>query len=299
MARKVATEPEDKQQGLNGIERALDVLVLFSNSDSPTLGVTEIAAELALSKAVVHRLLTTFRARGFVEIDPETHRYRLGPEIGILGLSYLDRIDLRSLGHEVLVSLVALTNETATMSVLVGSTRIYLDQVTPNRDVKMMVQLGRPFPLHARRVVEGPARLPARGRAGGIPGQPAPGRADPPYGDRSGPVAPGTGEHPPGGLRGVVRRARRERRLGRRPRLRPHRPPGRRPISLRPGRTLQRRSSPVFKRPPPGHPPTLPPPRLPLRRAPRAGPVGVGTPRPGGPTPCRPPAPARRVRTCR
>jgi DNA-binding IclR family transcriptional regulator len=149
MARKVAAELEDKQQGLNGIERALDVLTLFTNSDSPTLGVTEIAGELALSKAVVHRLLTTFRTRGFVEIDPETHRYRLGPEIGMLGLSYLDRIDLRSLGHEVLVGLVKLTNETATMSVLVGWTRIYLDQVTPNRDVKMMVQLGRPFPLHA------------------------------------------------------------------------------------------------------------------------------------------------------
>src|ERR1700678_3361821 len=109
MARKVATEPEDKQQGLNGIERALDVLVLFSNSDSPTLGVTEIAAELALSKAVVHRLLTPFRARGFVEIEPETHRYRLGAEIGILGLSYLDRIDLGSPGPEGRGRLVALT----------------------------------------------------------------------------------------------------------------------------------------------------------------------------------------------
>jgi IclR family acetate operon transcriptional repressor len=149
MAREEAAESEEKQQGLNGIERALDVLALFINSDSPTLGVTEIASELALSKAVVHRLLTTFRVRGFVEIDPETHRYQLGPEIGILGLSYLDRIDLRSLGHQVLVKLVALTNETATMSVRVGSTRVYLDQVTPHRDVKMMVQLGRPFPLHA------------------------------------------------------------------------------------------------------------------------------------------------------
>ena len=44
MARKVAAEPEEKQQGLNGIERALDVLALFTNSDSPTLGVTEMAA---------------------------------------------------------------------------------------------------------------------------------------------------------------------------------------------------------------------------------------------------------------
>src|SRR5580704_15932560 len=63
MVRKAVAEADDKQQGLNGIERALDVLSLFSASDAPTLGVTEIASELALSKAVVHRLLTTFRAR--------------------------------------------------------------------------------------------------------------------------------------------------------------------------------------------------------------------------------------------
>jgi DNA-binding IclR family transcriptional regulator len=33
--------------------------------------------------------------------------------------------------------------------VRVGSTRVYIDQVTPNRDVKMVVRLGWPFPLHA------------------------------------------------------------------------------------------------------------------------------------------------------
>jgi DNA-binding IclR family transcriptional regulator len=138
-----------KGESASGIERALDVLTLFTRPETPTLGVTEIADTLAVSKAVVHRQLSAFRSRGFVELDPVTHRYRLGPEILFLGLSYLDQIDVRSLGHETLVQLVAATNETATMSVRVGWNRVYVDQVTPQREVRMSVQLGRTFPLHA------------------------------------------------------------------------------------------------------------------------------------------------------
>jgi DNA-binding IclR family transcriptional regulator len=131
------------------IERALDMLRLFARSEQTTLGVTEIATELGLSKAVVHRMLSSCCSRGFLELDEATHRYRLGPEILMLGLSHLDRIDVRSLGRETLHALVAATNETATLSIKVGSTRVYIDQVTPDRDVKMVVRLGRPFPLHA------------------------------------------------------------------------------------------------------------------------------------------------------
>ena len=133
----------------SGVERALDVLRCFGRSGQATLGVTELAEELGLSKAVVHRTLSAFRSRGFLEIDENTHRYRLGPEILLLGLRYLDRIDVRSLGRQTLTDLVAATNETATLSVRVGWTRVYVDQVTPDRDVKMVVRIGEPFPLHA------------------------------------------------------------------------------------------------------------------------------------------------------
>jgi IclR family acetate operon transcriptional repressor len=132
-----------------GVERALDVLSFFGRSEQATLGVTEIAAELGLSKSVVHRTLAACRSRGFLEFDEGSRRYRLGPEILVLGLSCLDRVDVRSLGHETLADLVAQTGETATLSVRVGWTRVYIDQVTPNRDIKMVVRLGRPFPLHA------------------------------------------------------------------------------------------------------------------------------------------------------
>ncbi len=140
---------EEPRRLITTIERAADVLVLFTRTDQPDLGVTEIAAELGLSKAVVHRVLTTLAAKDLVSVQQETRRYRLGPVALSLGVAYLDRIDLRDLLLPRLRELSEQTNETATMSLRYGTQRMYVDQVTPNREVKMTVVLGRAFPLHA------------------------------------------------------------------------------------------------------------------------------------------------------
>ncbi len=144
-----ATAGASSGQTIAGIERALDALSLFAESSSPSLGVTEIAQALGLSKAVVHRILASFRAKGFVELDETTRRYSLGPKILFLGLTYLDRVDVVSVAREAMARLCAETGETATLSVRSGGHRVYVDQVTPPRDVKMSVALGLPYPLHA------------------------------------------------------------------------------------------------------------------------------------------------------
>ncbi len=138
----------ERSETLNSVARAVEVLNLFGREPG-TLGVTEIAMELGLAKAVVHRILQAFRAKGYVELDAATHRYRLGPGAVVLGLSYLDRLDVRTVAHDALRELCATTNETATLSIRFGDHRVYVDQVNPARDVQMVVQLGRPFPLHA------------------------------------------------------------------------------------------------------------------------------------------------------
>lgn len=135
-------------QTIATVERALDVLLLFAAQGTATLGVTEIAGELSMSKAAVHRVLSSLRAKGFVDLDDEERRYRLGAATMTLGLTYLESLDVRSMALPVLKSLSALTFETATLSTRVGDVRSYIDQVLPDREVKMTVPLGRPFPLH-------------------------------------------------------------------------------------------------------------------------------------------------------
>lgn len=136
-------------QTMTSVERAADVLLLFGRVPSRTLGITEIAHELAMSKAGVHRVLASLRGRGLIEFDERTRRYLLGPALLSLGLRYLAGLDVRRLAQPELCELSATTGETATLSLRTGDTRVYVDQVTPLREVIMSVTIGVPYPLHA------------------------------------------------------------------------------------------------------------------------------------------------------
>ena len=130
------------------IGRAADVLFLFARAQS-SLGVTEISQNLGVSKAVVHRILTSLRERDLLTTDPATRRYMLGPAVLELATAYRDQLDVRSLAIDEMRALSAATNETATLSVRHGDRRVYVAQITPPREVKMTVPIGGSFPLHA------------------------------------------------------------------------------------------------------------------------------------------------------
>jgi DNA-binding IclR family transcriptional regulator len=107
------------------------------------------AVRAGVSKAAVHRVLFSLRSRGLIELDETARRYLLGPKTMTLGLRYLARLDVRQLALPGLHELSAETNETATLSLRTGDTRVYVDQVTPVREVIISVTIGVPFPLHA------------------------------------------------------------------------------------------------------------------------------------------------------
>ncbi|MGV9801614.1 IclR family transcriptional regulator [Mycobacterium sp. NPDC003449] len=134
---------------LEGVERALDVLMLFTRPGTTSLGISEISRELGLPKAVVHRIVTTLCSRNFVELDPSTRRYALGPSWLVMSSTYSRNLDVRDLARDALRRLSGRTTETSTLSIRHGNHRVYVDQVTPPREVIMSVQVGAQFPLHA------------------------------------------------------------------------------------------------------------------------------------------------------
>jgi len=143
-------QPErSTERNVAAIERAADVLFLFARSEARTLGVTEIATTLGISKAVVHRILSSLRDRDLVTVDEESRRYSLGPAVLMLADAYRDGLDHRALAVAAMRRLCDTTGETATMSVLSGNRRVYVDQVTPPVEVRMTVQVGAAYPLHA------------------------------------------------------------------------------------------------------------------------------------------------------
>lgn len=141
--------PVPERPTVTTIARAIDVLQLFVETESSALGVTEISKALGLSKAVVHRILTTLSDRDLVSMDPATRRYQLGPMTLALGVAYLGGLDVRAMAQARLRQLSEATNETATLSIRHGWQRIYVDQALPERDIKMSITIGERFPLHA------------------------------------------------------------------------------------------------------------------------------------------------------
>jgi DNA-binding IclR family transcriptional regulator len=136
---------------INGTEaaaRVADVLLLFTDGPD-SLGVSAIARRLGLSKAVVHRILRTLTDRGLLAADPVSRGYRLGPASAALGARALRESKVRTVAMPVLRELQAATDETTTISARVPDGRVYLDQVESTQEIKMTVEVGRRFPLHA------------------------------------------------------------------------------------------------------------------------------------------------------
>lgn len=139
---------ESSGGGTTAAARAAEVLLEFGRRSS-ALGVSEIARATGMSKAVAHRILTTFVECGLLLYEPSTRRYLLGPAAATLGVRALDVSPLRRMAREALVDLQRATGETATVSARVPGGRVYLDQVESTQEIKMTVDLGKRFDLHS------------------------------------------------------------------------------------------------------------------------------------------------------
>lgn len=141
--------PEEENATSSGIDRAMQVIYEVAASRDPDVGVSELARSLGLSKAVVHRVVRTLVASGFFSFDEKHRRYRLGPGAVSVGLAALAQLEVPKVAQPYLERLVEQTGETATLSARYGDKRMYLSQVLSPQEIRMSVQLGQLYPLHA------------------------------------------------------------------------------------------------------------------------------------------------------
>ena len=129
------------------IDRALAVLGVLAEASQP-MGVTEIARRVGLPKSVVHYHVSALVRNRYVEARPD-RRYGLGYAALRLGRGNYSNLELRARALPHMRALHHDTWETVTLSVLVGRERVYVDQLVSPQEIKLAVELGRPFPLHA------------------------------------------------------------------------------------------------------------------------------------------------------
>ncbi|MFD3652970.1 IclR family transcriptional regulator [Streptomyces sp. NPDC058620] len=149
--------------GAQAVQRALDVLHCF-HDNGPDLSASELARRLELSVSTAHRLARTLLGAGFLEQDPRTSRYRLGPAVTELGrLSYHQR-GLHLAAPE-LTDLAERTGATADLALRSGPHAVIVagGSVTPKVGLRRPLHstaLGKVLLAWARPGEAGPASLP-------------------------------------------------------------------------------------------------------------------------------------------
>lgn len=128
--------------------KALDLLSFFSTS-TPEIGLSQMCRLARRDKATTYRHLSALEVCGFIEQNPVTKGYRLGPALLQLG-RMRERTVPRETGAELAVRALAdLTGETVHVSVLSGSTLFALmAQESTKHSTRAIIDIST-FPLHA------------------------------------------------------------------------------------------------------------------------------------------------------
>lgn len=77
---------------VKSLQKALEILNCFAVKQP--LGVTEISEKLGLYKSNVHNILVTFTAMEYLVQDPESGKFRLGPEVMMLSRAFRENLDI-------------------------------------------------------------------------------------------------------------------------------------------------------------------------------------------------------------
>jgi len=130
------------------VERALRVLDAFAEVGGDA-GTNELARATGINASTVSRILATLVAAGYVQHEPTTGRYRIGPQVLKLSTHVLGGLDLRATARPHLDALVEETGETATLSVPGDPDAVTIDFVLSRASVASVARVGRPSIAHA------------------------------------------------------------------------------------------------------------------------------------------------------
>lgn len=136
--------------------KGIRLIEALARSETPR-GITDLAAELELTKSNVHRLLTTLQKLGYVRQLAINSTYELTTRIWELGSHVVRRMDLPKIAHPAMIKLAEKTSETVHLSILDGAEVVYIDKIESSHHIRAHTSIGSRAPAWA--VATGKAML--------------------------------------------------------------------------------------------------------------------------------------------
>jgi IclR family pca regulon transcriptional regulator len=133
------------------LERGLAILSTLASG--PTLrGVSELARAVDLSRSTAHRYVATLTRLGYLDQDPATRKYRLGPRVLDLGFSAINSMELREIAAPYLQQLSDETGHTVNMAILDDVEIVYIERCRASqqgqREIDLNLHVGSRLPAY-------------------------------------------------------------------------------------------------------------------------------------------------------
>jgi IclR family pca regulon transcriptional regulator len=142
--RTSADQLEDNEPGVGAfsqsLERGLMILSAFSET-GPVLGIADLARAVGLNRSTAHRYVATLAKLGYLQQDPDTRKYSLGPRVIDLGFAALSSMEMTRVAAQYLQALADETGYAASMAVLDGPDIVYVDRRRSRRNIGLAVDL--------------------------------------------------------------------------------------------------------------------------------------------------------------
>lgn len=133
---------------INSIGAMLDVVESFLAAGSGQYSLSEIARGTGLTKNRVWRILNTLALRGYVQQDPITKQYSLGPGFLVLGEAFRNRTNLQKLVGPLLEEIVEALGDVATLEIRSGHITFCVDIRIGRNVVQAMPFLWESVPIN-------------------------------------------------------------------------------------------------------------------------------------------------------
>lgn len=146
MTEKTQTEPRPVKGST--INRVLDILETVASSERP-LSPTDLAVQLNIPKASLHRLVAALEEQGYLQTRMNQRGLQPGHRLHRVALGVLASAPMQAQRRAILGALSEEIGETCNIAVPDGSEMIYFDRAETHWPVRVQLQIGSRVPVCA------------------------------------------------------------------------------------------------------------------------------------------------------
>ena len=131
------------------VDQAAKVLTCLGRSQKFRITLTEICREVGIYKSKGYSILNTLMKFGFVEKDPQTKTYSLGPGLLFLSKHLLDHMDIRERAAPFLKELAMNTRSSAFLGLISANQVFVVAKHEGDQNIGVTIRIGHRFHITA------------------------------------------------------------------------------------------------------------------------------------------------------